>query len=89
MTPTQTRLVNAARFHPRMRGMWPQPPNELSHHAISPSVAATLFALRPGRGYCVAWINGPQQGCYYYQTEDAARAYFHRAVTDMEGQHTP
>lgn len=88
MTITQTRLLTLARYHQGSRGRWPAVTDERFHQAVTPSVAVSLYALRPGYGYCVAWINAGHDGCMYYGEEADARAYIHRAIRDMEAEDT-
>lgn len=86
LTVTQSRLMSLARYHPAIRGRWPASSHELLHHAVTPSLALSLYALRDGYGYCVAWINAGLDGVNIYQDEQDARAYVRRAIHDMEGQ---
>lgn len=83
-TPTQSRLLTIARFHQATRGRWPTVTDERAHHATTPALAASLYALRPGYGYCVAWINNGLDGLNLYSFEEDAREYYDRAVRDME-----
>lgn len=83
-TVTQSRLLTLARYHPGSRGRWPATADERWHHAVTPAIAISLYALRPGYGYCVAWINNGLDGLNLYTFEEDAREYFERAVRDME-----
>lgn len=83
-TATQSRLLTLARFHPATRGRWPHTADERAHHATTPAIAVSLYALRPGYGYCVAWINNAHDGLNLYSFEEDAREYYDRAVRDME-----
>lgn len=83
-TATQSRLLTLARFHPATRGRWPEATTELRHHATTPAIAVSLYALRTGYGYCVAWIHNGMDGLNLYSFEEDAREYFDRAVRDME-----
>lgn len=83
-TVTQSRLLTLARYHHATRGRWPHATDERAHHAATPAHAVSLYALRPGYGYCVAWINNGLDGLNLYNQEEDAREYFDRAVRDME-----
>lgn len=85
-TATQSRLLTVARYHQATRGRWPVMADERYHYAVTPAMAVTLYALRPGYGYCVAWINHGHDGVNLYRDEAAARAYIHRAIRDMEAE---
>lgn len=85
-TATQSRLLTLARYHQSTRGRWPNPTREMFHHAVTPALALTLYALRPGYGYCVAWINHGLDGVHVYRDEADARAYIRRAILDMEAE---
>jgi hypothetical protein len=85
-TATQSRLLTLARYHKGSRGRWPTQTVELLHHAVTPAHALSLYALRPGYGYCVAWISNGLDGVNYYADEADARAYIRRAVHDLEAQ---
>lgn len=85
-TATQSRLLTLARYHPGSRGRWPATADERWHYAITPAIAISLYALRPGYGYCVAWINRGLDGVNFYRDEADARAYIYRAVRDLEDE---
>lgn len=85
-TVTQSRLLTLARYHPGTRGRWPAQADERLHHAVTPALALSLYALRPGYGWCVAWINRGLDGVNYYRDEADARAYIRRAIQDMEAE---
>lgn len=87
-TVTQSRLLTLARYHPASHGRWPQQTRELFHHAVTPAIAISLYALRPGCGYCIAWIRRADDGVSYYRDEQHARTHLKRALQDLKAEET-
>jgi hypothetical protein len=85
-TTTQSRLLTLARFHQATQGRWPDQTRELFHHAVTPAHAVSLYALRPGYGYCVAWCSAGQDGVNFYQNEADAITWLDRRLHDLRTQ---
>lgn len=85
-TPTQSRLIDFAKNQPEVRGRWPQRSEEIYHQQVTPSRAVSVYRLRDGYGYALAWISGPDAGLHTFPDREYALGYADRVLSDLRAQ---
>lgn len=85
-TPTQSRLLDYAKNHRATRHRWPRHTREISHEAITTYRAVSIYQLRAG--YCIAWINGGQDGLHLCPSLADAEADMMLIIRDLRAMTT-
>lgn len=85
-TVTQSRLLGLARFHPATGPLWPVMTCELFHDHLSPCQGVSIFALRRGTGYAVAWIDHGSEGVAIIHGLESARAHAINQMADIRSR---
>lgn len=83
-TVTQSRLLTLARHHKSTRGRWPDTAAEIFHRQVTASRAVSIYRMRDGHGYRLAWICGANDEVIVFADEPSALGYAHRVITDLE-----